>query len=44
VFYPGQREAQNLHKVWDTWILRDMMGRRRVADYADLLSGAITPG
>jgi len=42
VFYSGQHRAVNLHAVWDTWILRDMMGKKRVADYADTLS-VITP-
>jgi hypothetical protein len=29
--------------VWDTWLFRDMMGSHRVADYADMLGGVITP-
>jgi hypothetical protein len=43
VLYRGQRRAVNLHAVWDTWILRDMMGSHRVVDYADMLGGVITP-
>src|SRR5437588_456385 len=35
VFYPGSRKAVNLHSVWDTWILRDMIARRRIASVAD---------
>jgi hypothetical protein len=42
VFYPGQHRAVKLHAVWDTWILKDMMGSHRVADYADMLGGVIT--
>jgi hypothetical protein len=41
VFYPGQREAQNLHKVWDTWLIRDLVARRRIADVADKLSSTL---
>jgi hypothetical protein len=43
VFYPGQREAVNLHTVWDTWLLRDLMGKRRVAEIAAVLERSITP-
>lgn len=43
VMYPGQNKAQNLHTVWDRWLVRDLMGRRRVADVADQLSRTITP-
>ena len=35
VFYPGERKAVNLHSVWDTWLLRDVIGRQRIAAVAD---------
>ena len=43
VMYPGQSRAQNLHTVWDRWLVRDFMARRRVAEVAETLSRSITP-
>ncbi len=42
VFYPGQRQATNLHSVWDTALLKDDMHNRRVLDYAEALDKKIT--
>jgi hypothetical protein len=41
VFYPGHRTAVNLHTVWDTWLVRDLVARRRIADVADALNKRI---
>ncbi len=43
VMYPGQREAQNLHKVWDTWLVREVVGRRKIAEVGDALAATIAP-
>jgi hypothetical protein len=37
VFYPGRREAVSLHYVWDTLVVRDMIGKRKIADVAAAL-------
>lgn len=42
VMYPGQKRAVNLHSVWDTYLLKDAMKRRRVLDYARTLDKKIT--
>jgi hypothetical protein len=34
VFYPGRREAVSLHFVWDTLIVRELIGKQKVADVA----------
>jgi hypothetical protein len=34
VFYPGRREAVSLHFVWDTLIVRDFVGKQKIADVA----------
>jgi hypothetical protein len=42
VFYPGKRQAVNLHQVWDTWLVRGIVGKRRIADVGDALAASIT--
>lgn len=42
VFFPGQRKAQSLHAVWDTFLLRSIKGHRSVADYGAHLNAGIT--
>ena len=42
VFYPGRGKAVSLHFAWDTLVLRDMIGRRRIADVAAALAKTIT--
>jgi hypothetical protein len=37
VFYPGRREAVSLHFVWNTLIVRDVVGKRKIADVASSL-------
>ena len=32
VFYPGRREAVSLHVVWDTLIVRDLVGKQKIVD------------
>lgn len=43
VFFEERREAVSLHFVWDTLILRESIGRQRIATYADALERQITP-
>jgi hypothetical protein len=33
----------NLHSVWDTWLIREMVGRQKIAAFADVLDKKITP-
>jgi nuclease S1 len=42
VFYRDQKKATNLHRVWDTFILRDAMNGTPVAKYAEQLGASIT--
>jgi hypothetical protein len=42
VFYREQRKAVSLHKVWDTFILRDAMKGTPVAQYAEKLAAGIS--
>jgi hypothetical protein len=43
VFFLDRREAVNLHSVWDTWIVRQMVGKQKIAVFADALDKKITP-
>jgi hypothetical protein len=43
VMYPGQREAQSLHMVWDTWLVRDLVSKHRIAEAGGALNRSITP-
>jgi hypothetical protein len=42
VFYPGKRTPGSLHFVWDTLLLRDVIGRRPIAQVADDMEKQIT--
>jgi hypothetical protein len=42
VFVLDRREAVNLHSVWDTWIIREMVGRQKIAVFAEALDKKIT--
>jgi hypothetical protein len=42
VFFLDKREAVNLHSVWDTWIIREMVGRQKIAAFAEALEKKIT--
>lgn len=43
VFWLDKRKAVNLHSVWDTALVRELVGRRRIAEVADALSKTISP-
>jgi len=43
VFFLQRRTAVSLHSVWDTWIIREMVGRQKIAAFADGLDKKITP-
>jgi len=43
VFFLDRREAVNLHSVWDTWLVREMVGKQKIAVFADALDKEITP-
>jgi hypothetical protein len=42
VFFPDKREAVNLHRVWDSEILKRSLGKQDDADYAAALNEKIT--
>jgi nuclease S1 len=43
VFFLDRKAAVNLHSVWDTWIIREMVGKQKIAVFADSLDKKITP-
>jgi hypothetical protein len=42
VFFLERRQAVTLHAVWDTWIIREMVGRQKIAAFAEALDKKIT--
>jgi hypothetical protein len=42
VFFLDDRKADSLHYVWDTALVRELVGRKKIADVADTLSKTIT--
>jgi hypothetical protein len=43
VFFLDQRKAIPLHSVWDTGLVREMIGRRPIAPVADAMEKTIAP-
>jgi hypothetical protein len=42
VFFLDRSKAVSLHSVWDTWIIREMVGKQTIAVFADALDKKIT--
>ena len=34
MFYPGRRQAVTLHFVWDSLLVRDLIGKQKIAEVA----------
>jgi hypothetical protein len=43
VFFLDRRKADSLHYVWDTALVRELIGKRKIAEVADTLAKTITP-
>jgi hypothetical protein len=43
VFFLDRAKAVTLHQVWDTWLVKELVAKRGIADAGDALAKTITP-